>query len=48
VDKMVQSNGHNSEASWIIRAQAGDQAAYGLLVQQYQRLIVSVAYRQGL
>jgi len=45
---MVQSNGHNSEASWIIRAQAGDQAAYGLLVQQYQRLIVSVAYRQGL
>jgi RNA polymerase sigma-70 factor, ECF subfamily len=45
---MVQANGHNSEAGWIIRAQAGDQAAYGQLVQQYQRLIVSVAYRQGL
>lgn len=45
---MVEPNGHNSEAEWIIRAQAGDQAAYGQLVQQYQRLIVSVAYRQGL
>ena len=45
---MVQSNGDDSEAEWISRAQAGDQAAYGHLVQQYQRLIVSVAYRQGL
>jgi RNA polymerase sigma-70 factor (ECF subfamily) len=45
---MVHQNGHNVEAIWISRAQAGDQAAYGQLVQQYQRLIVSVAYRQGL
>lgn len=41
-------NGHNTEADWIARAQAGDKAAYGELVGQYQRLLVSVAYRQGL
>ncbi len=45
---MHQPNGHNPEAEWIRRAQAGDQAAYGQLVRQYQRLIVSVAYRHGL
>jgi RNA polymerase sigma-70 factor (ECF subfamily) len=45
---MIEHIGQNSEAGWITRAQAGDQAAYGQLVQQYQRLIISVAYRQGL
>jgi RNA polymerase sigma-70 factor (ECF subfamily) len=45
---MVHSGGHNSEAQWIVCAKAGDQSAYGQLVQTYQRLIVSVAYRQGL
>ena len=45
---MIQHNGHDSEAGWITRAQAGDQSAYGQLVQRYQRLIISVAYRQGL
>ena len=39
---------HNDEHEWIVRAQAGDQAAYGQLVQRYQRLAVSVAYHQGL
>jgi RNA polymerase sigma-70 factor, ECF subfamily len=39
---------HDNEREWIVRAQAGDKAAYGLLVERYQRLIVSVAYRQGL
>jgi RNA polymerase sigma-70 factor, ECF subfamily len=41
-------NGHNAEAECIIRAQAGDKAAFGELVGRYQRLLVSVAYRQGL
>jgi RNA polymerase sigma-70 factor (ECF subfamily) len=45
---MAHTDGHNSETQWIARSQAGDQAAYGCLVQQYQRLVVSVAYRQGL
>ncbi len=45
---MVHLGEHNSEAHWIVCAQAGDQDAYGRLVQAYQRLIVSVAYRQGL
>ena len=39
---------HNNEHEWIVRAQAGDQAAYGQLVERYQRLVVSVAYHQGL
>jgi len=39
---------HNNEHEWIARAQAGDQAAYGQLVERYQRLVVSVAYHQGL
>lgn len=38
----------DTEREWIARAQAGDKAAYGQLVQRYQRLIVSVAYHQGL
>lgn len=38
----------HEEDGWICRAQAGDQAAYGQLVERYQRLIVSVGYRQGL
>ena len=42
------ANGHNAEAEWIAQAQKGDKAAYGQLVQQYQRLVVSIAYRQGL
>jgi RNA polymerase sigma-70 factor (ECF subfamily) len=41
-------NEHNNEHEWIARAQAGDQTAYGQLVQRYQRLVVSVAYHQGL
>jgi RNA polymerase sigma-70 factor (ECF subfamily) len=45
---MIERNGHNAEAEWIAHAQRGDKAAYGQLVQQYQRLVVSVAYRQGL
>lgn len=36
------------EQEWIARAQAGDQAAYGQLVQHYYPLIVSAAYHQGL
>ena len=46
--EIAPSSEHNNEREWVIRAQAGDKAAYGLLVQRYQRLIVSVAYRQGL
>lgn len=37
-----------NEDEWVARAQAGDKAAYGHLVQHYRRLIVSVAYYQGL
>ncbi len=44
----VLTNEHDNEHEWIARAQAGDQAAYGQLVQRYQRLMVSVAYHQGL
>ena len=36
------------EHNWITRAQAGDKAAYGQLVQRYRRLVVSVAYHHGL
>lgn len=36
------------ESEWIARAQAGDKAAYGQIVQRYQRLVISVAYHQGL
>ncbi len=39
---------HDDERMWVVRAQAGDQAAFGLLVQRYYRLAVSVAYHQGL
>lgn len=46
--QMIQPNGHKTETDWIACAQAGDKAAYGQLVGQYQRLIISVAYRQGL
>ena len=45
---MAHPDGRSPEIQWILRAKAGDQDAYGQLVQQYQRLIVSVAYRQGL
>ena len=38
----------DNELDWIVRAQAGDQAAYGQLVQRYRRLVVSVAYHHGL
>jgi RNA polymerase sigma-70 factor (ECF subfamily) len=41
-------NEPDTEREWIARAQAGDKAAYGHLVQRYQRLVVSVAYRHGL
>lgn len=42
------SNERDHEQDWIARAQAGDKAAYGQLVQRYQRLVVSVAYHHGL
>src|SRR5262249_25143342 len=45
---MAQPDANDPENRWIVRAQAGDQAAYGHLVERYQRLLVSVAYRQGL
>lgn len=45
---MSEHNGLDAEAEWIARAQKGDKAAYGQLVEQYRRLVVSVAYRQGL
>jgi RNA polymerase sigma-70 factor (ECF subfamily) len=38
----------DSEHDQLVRAQAGDKAAYGQIVQRYRRLIVSVAYHQGL
>ncbi len=41
-------NEHQLEREWITRAQDGDKAAYGQLVQRYWRLIVSVAYHHGL
>lgn len=41
-------NEHDNEREWIARAQAGDKAAFGELVQCYQRLVVSVAYHHGL
>jgi RNA polymerase sigma-70 factor (ECF subfamily) len=41
-------NGHNGEHEWITRAQNGDKTAYGQIVQRYRRLVVSVAYHQGL
>ena len=41
-------NGHDNEHEWITRAQNGDKAAYGRIVQRYQRLVVSVTYHQGL
>ena len=45
---MTKHNGLGAEAEWIARAQKGDKAAYGQIVEQYRRLVVSVAYRQGL
>jgi len=47
VSDNVLPNTHNNEQELIARAQAGDKAAYGQLVQRYRRLIVSVAYHQG-
>ncbi len=38
----------DDEHNWIVRAQAGDKAAYGQLVQRYRRVVVSVAYHHGL
>ncbi len=38
----------NDETECIARAQSGDKAAYGQLVQRYRRLVVSVAYHHGL
>ncbi len=38
----------DDEHNRIVRAQAGDKAAYGQLVQRYHRLAVSVAYHHGL
>ena len=45
---MLEPDEQDDEADWICRAKAGDQEAYGKLVARYQRLIVSVGYRQGL
>lgn len=46
--KQAVSREHDNEPDWIARAQAGDKAAFGLLVQRYRRLVVSVAYHHGL
>jgi len=45
---MLEPNTDDDEADWISRAKAGDQEAYGKLVARYQRLLVSIGYRQGL
>ncbi len=45
---MSQTREDPTESQWIACAQDGDKAAYGQLVEHYQRLIVSVVYRQGL
>ncbi len=42
------SSERDHEPDWIARAQSGDKAAYGQLVQRYRRLVVSVVYHQGL
>ena len=46
--QQVVANERDNEQTWIARAQAGDKAAYGQLVQRYRRLVVSVAYHHGL
>ncbi len=46
--EQVVANERDNEPTWIARAQAGDKAAYGQLVQRYRRLVVSIAYHQGL
>jgi len=48
VTEQAVPNDDDREREWIARAQAGDKAAYGQIVQRYQRLIVSVAYHHGL
>jgi RNA polymerase sigma-70 factor (ECF subfamily) len=48
VTEQAVSSERDNEPDWIARAQAGDKAAYGQLVQRYRRLVVSVAYHQGL
>lgn len=40
--------GSDSDREWVIRAQAGDKTAFEQLVRRYQRLVVGVAYHQGL
>ncbi len=45
---MTEQTDGQVEAQQIVRAQAGDAAAYEQLVMRYQRLVVSVAYHQGL
>ncbi len=44
---MIEDDGLDAEWEWIARAQQGDKVAYGHLVERYRRLVVSVAYRQG-
>jgi RNA polymerase sigma-70 factor, ECF subfamily len=46
--EMVERGGPDPEANWITQAQKGNKAAFGHLVERYRRLVVSVAYRQGL
>lgn len=36
---------NEQEAQWLERARAGDQAAFGLLVEAYQRPVFSLTYR---
>lgn len=48
VTEQAASCQRDNEADWIARAQAGDKAAYGRIVHQYQPLVVSVAYHHGL
>jgi RNA polymerase sigma-70 factor, ECF subfamily len=41
----MEGNAQDSqEVSWIRRAQAGDQAAFGLLVERYQRKVFSIVF----
>lgn len=48
MNENVRQDEANDEHDQLVRAQAGDKAAYGQLVQRYWRLVVSVAYHQGL
>jgi RNA polymerase sigma-70 factor (ECF subfamily) len=48
VTEIVLRDELDTEREWIALAKSGDKSAYEQLVQRYQRLVVSVAYRHGL